>query len=327
MSNIDENKIREEAEKHLTRCRPGDWNHALRVVKWIKELGKDRPDLWLITTAGYIHDIGWEGIFPEGKEKITFDQLLQFEEQANKNSEKFATDFLKELNFSQSEIEIVNRFIKAADEHESENGDEAVIVDADQLSKLDIDHLKEKYRQSEWMKMYKMWSNEFAQRMQTQKAKELYPDLLLNLKESIQKELQMPPEQKTKVLMLDDEKLLLDLYTIAFQKGGYEVSTYYDVDDALLALREGNNPDVILFDITMPDSRSGYEFIETVKKEGLAKQSLKIALTNAGQEGEIGRIAELGTDAHLLKSNFIPSEIVTTVTEMLKDRARESGRR
>ncbi len=185
MANIDENLIRQEAEKHLLRCRPGDWNHALRVVKWIKELGKDRADLLLITTAGYIHDIGWEGIFFEGKDKITFDELLQFEEQANNNSELFATNFLKELNFDQSEIDTVNRLIKAADEHRSEKEDEEIIVDADQLSKLDIDHLKEKYQQSEWIKMYEMWANEFAKRVKTQKAKDLYPTLLNDLKMAI----------------------------------------------------------------------------------------------------------------------------------------------
>ena len=122
--------------------------------------------------------------------------------------------------------------------------------------------------------------------------------------------------------MLDDEKFLLDIYKISFEKSGYEVSTYYDVDTALGALRKGYDPDVILFDITMPDSRSGYEFIETVQKEQLSKRSLKVALTNEGQKGEKTRIAELGADAHLLKSNFIPSELVTTVTEMLKTKKR-----
>lgn len=188
MSNIDENKIKEEAEKHLLRCRPGDWNHALRVVKWIKELGKNRPDLCLLATAGYIHDIGWEGVLPAEKEKITFDELFQFEEQANNNSKKFATNFLQELNFDQEEIDTINRLIKAADEHKSKKEDETIIVDADQLSKLDINHLKEKYQQSEWMKMYELWFKEFPQRIQTSKAKEIYPTLLSELKISMEKE-------------------------------------------------------------------------------------------------------------------------------------------
>ena len=122
--------------------------------------------------------------------------------------------------------------------------------------------------------------------------------------------------------MLDDEKFLLDMYKMSFEKHGYEVSTLYDVDDALKALRSGYDPDVILFDITMPSGKSGYEFIETIKKEGLNSHSLKIALTNQGLDGAKERLAELGADAHLLKTKFIPSEIVTTVTEMLNAKKR-----
>ena len=90
-----------------------------------------------------------------------------------------------------------------------------------------------------------------------------------------------------------------------------------NADDALKVLREGYHPDAILFDITMPDSRSGYEFIETVQKERLAKHALKIALTNEGSEGAISRAEELGADAHLLKAKYVPSELATTVTELL----------
>ena len=122
---------------------------------------------------------------------------------------------------------------------------------------------------------------------------------------------------KTRVMMLDDERFLLELYKASFVKHGYEVSTYYNAEDALRVLREGAQPDVILFDITMPDSRSGYEFIEVVQREKFAPSAIKISLTNEGQDAEIQRIAELGADGHLLKANYIPSEIVAKVAEML----------
>ncbi|MBI5456943.1 response regulator [Candidatus Kaiserbacteria bacterium] len=128
----------------------------------------------------------------------------------------------------------------------------------------------------------------------------------------------MGAERKIKVLMLDDEQFLLFVYKTAFEKKGYEVTAYHDVDNALKALRGGYVPNVILFDITMPDSRSGYEFIETVYAEKLAKHSLKIALTNEGQDGELKRMGELGADAHFLKAKYIPSEIEAAVAEMLK---------
>ena len=131
----------------------------------------------------------------------------------------------------------------------------------------------------------------------------------------------MPTDHKTQVMMLDDERFLLELYKASFQKHGYEVSTYYNAEDALRVLRQGAQPDVILFDITLPDSRSGYEFIEVVQREKLAPNALKISLTNEGQDAEIQRIAELGADGHLLKAKYIPSEIVAKVAEMLAARS------
>jgi CheY-like chemotaxis protein len=127
----------------------------------------------------------------------------------------------------------------------------------------------------------------------------------------------MDPQPKTKVLLLDDERFLLDLYTIVFEKNGYEVTAYNSADDALGAIRTGYDPDIILFDITMPGGKSGYEFLEILGKEGLAKRSMKIALTNEGQDGEKTRLTELGADGHLLKSAYIPSQLANIVTDML----------
>ncbi|RJR14071.1 response regulator [Candidatus Parcubacteria bacterium] len=127
----------------------------------------------------------------------------------------------------------------------------------------------------------------------------------------------MSPDQKTKILMIDDERFLLDIYKTYFEKEEYEVTTSYSADTALDFLRAGLVPDVILFDISIPESKSGYEFLEIVQHEHLATRALKIALTNEGQPGEIARTTELGANAHLIKAEFTPSELVATVTQLL----------
>jgi len=126
----------------------------------------------------------------------------------------------------------------------------------------------------------------------------------------------MVTERKTTVMMLDDEKFLLGIYKLAFEKSGYEVFLYYSAYDAQEALRSGFDPDIILFDITMPESPSGYEFLERIQKEKLSKRSMKVALTNEGQDAERSRTSELGADGHLMKSDFTPAELVKKVTEM-----------
>ncbi len=127
-------------------------------------------------------------------------------------------------------------------------------------------------------------------------------------------------DAKPKVLMLDDERFLLEIYKVSFEKRGYDVALYGSAWDALNALRGGYEPDVILFDVTMPESDSGFQFIETVNQERLAKRALKIALTNEGREAAHKRLLELGADAHLIKAQFIPSEIVAEVNTMLSEK-------
>ena len=148
-------KITELIQLHIERCRPGDWEHAKRVVRWVKELGQGRSDLILLITAGYIHDIGWRDLVSQ--EKMTLKKLLELEPKANKNSELYATKVLYQLNFKKDEIEKILRLVSAADKHKAGLEDEEIIVDADQLSKLDIKHLQEKFQKSEWVEMCGRW--------------------------------------------------------------------------------------------------------------------------------------------------------------------------
>jgi len=144
MMELDEEKLKEIAKPYFLSARSGDWEHALRVVGWVKELGTNRDDLNLLVVAAYIHDIGWSGVAPTGK--IDLDEMMGLEKKANNNSSKLIFEVLTKLQFTDLEIKTVDRLVAAADRHRSEQEDEAVIVDADNLSKLCIEHLREKYQ-------------------------------------------------------------------------------------------------------------------------------------------------------------------------------------
>lgn len=187
ISVFNEDLFKAQVEPHILRCRDGDWNHAQRVVKWVKELGNGRNNIDLLLTAAYIHDIGWRDVLPP--QKLSFDKLVEFEEVANKNSEPFIRDLLVSLNFSEDDIATILGLVKAADEHKSTTEIEAIIVDADNLGKLAINHLNEKFQKSEWIRIYDLWKEEFPNRIRTTKGKELYPSLLKKLKIAIDSEL------------------------------------------------------------------------------------------------------------------------------------------
>lgn len=127
-------------------------------------------------------------------------------------------------------------------------------------------------------------------------------------------------EAKKIVLLVEDEKLLADVYETKLKQAGFDVVSAYMGEKALNMLRNGLKPDVILFDITMPQSMSGYELLEHIVAEKLSPHSFKIALTNQSNDGEFARTRELGAHDHWLKAELSPADIVAKVTELLKGR-------
>lgn len=182
-------KFKREAGKQIEKCRPGDWEHAKRVARWVKKLAANNPNLHLLIVTAYIHDIGWRDVIQNRRVKLSKSELLELEPRANANSNRFATYFLEAQGFHQSQIEMVLGLIAAADEHKSRSEMEAVIVDADNLSKLTINHLREKYQPESWLEWCKLWKKEYPERIQTVVGKKLYPELLSKLEADTLKEL------------------------------------------------------------------------------------------------------------------------------------------
>ena len=121
-------------------------------------------------------------------------------------------------------------------------------------------------------------------------------------------------DPKGKVLLLDDDKFLADMYSMKFTQEGYEVNACLSADDAIAALRKGFDPDAILFDLVMP-GRDGFSFLQAVMSEKLGPRAVKIALTNQSDDSERQKATELGADRYIVKANMIPSEVVTAVGE------------
>ena len=118
------------------------------------------------------------------------------------------------------------------------------------------------------------------------------------------------------ILLVDDDKFLLDMYSMKFSAAGYTVEAFLSAKEALGALRGALNPDVILLDLTMPEL-DGFSFLKTMLDEHLAPGALKIALSNQSDETERAKTVELGAARYIVKASMIPSEVVNTVEEEL----------
>lgn len=124
-------------------------------------------------------------------------------------------------------------------------------------------------------------------------------------------------DQKTKILIIDDDKFLLDMYSLKFSKGGYEVNTAFNGEEAISKIKEGYIPDVVLCDVIMP-VMDGLTFIKKIRQEKLAPDATVIVLSNQGQTDDIKTAESLGIDGYIIKALTIPSEVLEQVDTIHK---------
>jgi len=122
----------------------------------------------------------------------------------------------------------------------------------------------------------------------------------------------MNPDQKTKILIIDDDKFLLDMYSLKFSKGGYEVNVAFNGEEAITKIKDGYTPDIILSDIIMP-VMDGIKFLKDLRAGNLAPNATVVVLSNQGQSEDIEQAKTFNIDGYIVKALTIPSEVLEQV--------------
>jgi DNA-binding response OmpR family regulator len=122
-------------------------------------------------------------------------------------------------------------------------------------------------------------------------------------------------DKPTKILIVDDDPFILDMYILKFKEKGFEVDTARDGKTALEKINSFN-PDVLLLDLVLP-MLDGFEVLEELKKRGSAPRAKTIILTNLGQKEDVERGMNLGAHDYIIKAHFTPSEVVEKVKSVL----------
>jgi len=128
----------------------------------------------------------------------------------------------------------------------------------------------------------------------------------------------MTQDGKYKIFIVDDDKFLLDMYSLKFSNEGFDVESALESRAVLEKLEnEDYSPDVLLMDLVMP-GMDGFELIEKIKEKKLAKKARLIILSNLGDDDEIARAKKLGVHGYIIKANTTPSEVVVKVKEIVE---------
>ena len=118
----------------------------------------------------------------------------------------------------------------------------------------------------------------------------------------------------TKILLVDDDKAVVETVKFLLQTEGYSVVTASDGEEGLEKAKK-ERPDLILLDILMPKV-NGFSACRAIKSDETLKGSYVIMLTGKGQEVDKEMGYKEGADEFLTKP-FSPMEIVAKVRRIL----------
>ena len=120
---------------------------------------------------------------------------------------------------------------------------------------------------------------------------------------------------KKKILIVEDDRFLSEMYVTKLAEEGFEVETAFDGEAGLAKAKE-MAPDLILLDIVLP-KMDGFEVLQSLKKSKDALGVPVIALTNLGQKEEVEKGLKLGASDYIIKAHFTPTEVVAKVKKIL----------
>ncbi len=132
---------------------------------------------------------------------------------------------------------------------------------------------------------------------------------------------QPDPNQK-KILLVEDEEMIRELYARQLTKAGFNLKTAPDAEKGLEILK-AEQFDLLLLDIMLP-GMNGLQLFREFKVGNPDSKMIVILLTNLGQESVIKEGFELGAYGYLIKTSYTPDQIVEEVKNALQGKPSQS---
>lgn len=119
-----------------------------------------------------------------------------------------------------------------------------------------------------------------------------------------------------RILLVEDEPYIRELYVSILQPEGYIIDTAADGNDAYTKMYN-NVYDLILLDILLPKMR-GTDILKKLQKDGKTDIHKKVILiTNLSQESAVAEGVTLGVRGYIVKSDYTPGQLLEEVKNNL----------
>jgi two-component system alkaline phosphatase synthesis response regulator PhoP len=129
--------------------------------------------------------------------------------------------------------------------------------------------------------------------------------------------------KNTKILIVEDDKSIRDLYEIKLNKVGFTVFTAED-GGVGWDMAQKELPDIILLDVMMP-VMNGFEVLKKLRNKKETAEIPVIILSNYGEVDQMTQGFLVGATDYLIKAEHTPSDVVDIVNETLKTKGNIAG--
>jgi CheY-like chemotaxis protein len=120
-----------------------------------------------------------------------------------------------------------------------------------------------------------------------------------------------------KVLLVDDEQSLLDVFSQTLETGGFQVITSLNGKDGLEKAQE-QLPDMVLLDQVLPDM-AGNEVLQMLKSNPATKDIPIAILSNFNQRELVQDALNLGAVEYILKYKIEPKDLIEKVNQIIEE--------
>lgn len=118
-----------------------------------------------------------------------------------------------------------------------------------------------------------------------------------------------------KILVVEDEEILLTALQEELRQGGYETEGAVDGEDGLKKI-QSYKPDLVLLDLVMP-KLDGMAVLKKLKSDPQTAELPVVILTNLSDYDRISEALSLGAKDYLVKANYSLSDLMGKVKSVL----------
>ena len=122
-------------------------------------------------------------------------------------------------------------------------------------------------------------------------------------------------DKKIKVLLVEDESMIVDMYKMRLEEEGFEVLVT-DRGTEAFEIASKEKPNIILLDVILPEI-DGFSVLQMIKDDSKTKNIPVMMLTNLGQESDKEKGSQLGAVEYFIKSQHTPADVLAAVKKIV----------